>query len=83
MKKILLKTVDTDVIVISISLSQKIGSECLWLAFGTDTTFQYLDATTMAQALGGDKCMALPTFNALPGCDITSTLLGKENIPPG
>ena len=48
MKKILLRTVDTDVVVISISLAQKIGCECLWLAFGTGTTFRYLDATTMA-----------------------------------
>ena len=31
----------------------------------------------MAQALGDDKCMALPAFHALTGCDGTSSFAGK------
>ena len=76
MKKILLRTVDTDVVALSISLAQKIGCECLWLAFGTGTTYRYLDATAMAQALGNNKCTALPAFHALTGCDVTSSFSG-------
>ena len=54
MNKIILRTVDTDVVVICISMAQKIGCDCLWFAFGTGTspTFRYLDATTIAKALG-------------------------------
>ena len=57
MNKILLRTVDTDVVVIGISMAQKIGCDCLWFAFGTGTspTFRYRDATAMAQALGDGK----------------------------
>jgi hypothetical protein len=65
MKKILIRTVDTDVVVIGISLALMIGCERLWSAFGTGSTYRYLDATAMAHALGEDKCMALPAFHAL------------------
>ena len=36
--KILLRTVDTYVVVIGISMAQQIGCDCLWFAFGTDTS---------------------------------------------
>ena len=74
---ILLRTVDTDVVVIGISTAQNIGCDCLWFAFGTGTTFRYLDETAMAQALGDDKCGGLPAFHALTGCDVTSSFAGK------
>ena len=79
MNKILLRTVDTDVVVIGISMAQKIGCDCLWLAFGTGTSprFRYLDATAMAQAFGDAKCGGVPAFRALTGCDVTSSFAGK------
>ena len=58
LRKILLRTVDTDVVVISTSMALKFDCERLWLAFGTGNTFRYIDATAMAQSLGGDKCTA-------------------------
>ena len=33
MNKILLRTVDSDVVLIGISMAQKIGCDCLWFAF--------------------------------------------------
>ena len=77
MKKIILRTIDSDVVVISISMAQKIGCDCLWFAFGTGTTFRHLDATAMAQAHGDAKCGGLPAFHALSGCDVTSSFAGK------
>ena len=79
MNKILLRTVDTDVVFIGISMAQKIGCDCLWFAFvtGTSPTYRNLDATAMAQALGDAKCGGLPAFRALTGCDVTSPFAGK------
>ena len=79
MNKILLRTVDTDVVVIGISMAQKIGCDCLWFAFGTGTspTFRYLDATAMAQAIGDANCGGLPAFYALTGCEVTSSFAVK------
>ena len=68
---------DTDVLVLGISLALIIGCERLWLAFGTGSTYRYLDVIAMAQALGEDKCMALPAFHALTGCDVTSSFAGR------
>ena len=74
MNKILLRTVDTYVAVICISLAQKIGCHCLWFAC---TRFRHLDATAMVQALGEAKCGGLPAFHALTGCDVTLSFAGK------
>ena len=79
MNKIILRTVDIDVVVIGISMAQTIGCDCLWFACGTGTspTFRYLDATANAQALGNAKCGGLSAFRALTGCDVTSPFAGK------
>ena len=37
-KNNILRTVDTYVVVIGISMAQKIGCDCLWFAFGTATS---------------------------------------------
>ena len=78
---ILLRTVDTPVVVIGISMAQQIGCDCLWFAFGTATSkhpFRYLDATAKAQAIGDAKCGGLPAFRALTGCDVTFAWNGKR-----
>lgn len=76
-RNILIRTVDTDVVILSISLAHKIGCECLWLAFGTGNTFRYIDATAISDVLGTDKSRALPAFHALTGCDVTSSFAGR------
>ena len=83
MNKILLRTVDTDRVVIDIGMAQKIGCDCLWFALGTGTTFRYLDTTAMAQVIGEDKCGGIPAFHALTGCEVTCHSPGWENVPPG
>ena len=79
-EKIILRTVDTDVVVISTTMALKFDCERLWLAFATGNTFRYIDAAAimdMAQSRGGHKCTALPAFHALTGCDVTSSF-GKR-----
>ena len=41
---------------LGISVAQKIGCDCHWYAFGTGSTFQYIDSTALVQALGEAKC---------------------------
>ena len=42
---ILIRTVDTDVVVLVVSIAEALGPECeLWLAFGTGKHFRYLAA---------------------------------------
>ena len=67
MKKIVIRTVEKDVVVLGVSLALLIGCEGLFFAFDTASTYLYLDAIAVAQALGENKYMALPAFHALPG----------------
>ena len=75
--KILIKTVDTDVVVLDVSVAQGLLPEDeLWLAFGTGKSFRYLAAHKIAAGLGPEKAQALPMFHALTGCDTASSFAG-------
>jgi len=76
-KRILVRTVDTDVVVLAISTANKQTCEQLIVSFGKRKTLRYLDATHMARKFGNDKCDALPAFHALTGCHTTSGFAGR------
>ena len=78
--RIMLRTVDTDVVVLAVSLANKLAFDNLWVAFGTGNNFRYLDASAIAQHLGDDKSAALPAFHALTGCDTTSSFAGRGKL---
>jgi len=52
-KKILICTVDTDVVVLAVALACTLNEETeVWLSFGTGKTFRFLAAHEIARALG-------------------------------
>ena len=68
--QILVRTVDTDVVVLAVMVAEKLPAEVqIWLAFGTGKNFQYLAAYKIAASLGLEISLALPMFHALTGCD--------------
>ena len=76
---LLIQTIDTDVVVLAVSVTHSLVSECeLWLAFGTGKYFCYLSAHKITNALGPEKSRALPMFHALTGCDTVSNFVGKK-----
>ena len=77
MKRITIKTVDTDVVVLAVGQANRIQCEQLNIAFGTGKSFRYINITLIAQMLGDQKCKALPAFHALTGCDTTSSFAGR------
>ena len=75
--KVLVRTEDTDVVVLAVSVVQYLGTPAeLWLAFGTGKHFCYLAAHKIANALGPKKAQTLPIFHALTGCDTVSSFVG-------
>lgn len=76
-KKCLIRTVDTDILVLAIAYVERIGVEELWVAFGTGKGFCYLPAHEIACALGSPKAASLPMFHAFTGCDTVSAFAGK------
>ena len=75
--KILVRTVDTDVVVLAVMVAETLPAEDeVWLAFGTGKHFRYLAAHQIAVCLGPEKSLALPMFHALTGCDTVSAFVG-------
>ncbi len=79
---ILVRTVDTDVMVILIGQFHAVISRhpnaALWvIAFGTGKHFCYYSINTICAHLGEVKSRCLPPFHAFTGCDTTSTFFGK------
>jgi len=74
---ILIRTVDTDVVVLAIFVAQTLAPEDeLWLAFGIGKNFRYLAAHEIAAGLGPQRAKTLPIFHALTGCDAMSSFSG-------
>ncbi|GFS09191.1 hypothetical protein ElyMa_004776500 [Elysia marginata] len=72
-KKIQIRSVDTDVVVLAVSTVSKLGGGLeLWVAFGTGKDFRLIPAHEIAESLGPMRCYALPMFHSLTGCDTTS-----------
>ena len=54
-KIIIIRTVDTDVVIISIAMTQNLHINELWIAFGTGSNLRYLAAHEIASRLGPEK----------------------------
>ena len=62
--KVMIRTVDSDVLVLAIAAVQQIGIYELRIAFSTGKHFRYLSAHDTAINLGPEKCKALPFLHA-------------------
>jgi hypothetical protein len=70
--KFLVRTVDTDVVVLAVAAVQELGLIEIWIAFGTGKDFRYVPVHEIAASLGPRKSLALPMFHAFTGCDTVS-----------
>ena len=83
-KKILLRTVDTDVLVLAIAVLQKLGDQQLqlWVAFGRGYHLRYFAAHEISRKLGPQISEALPVFHAFTGYDTVSCFGEEEKRLP-
>jgi hypothetical protein len=77
LKKVMIRTVDTDVVVLAVAVCHQIEVEELWICFGTGKNLRYIAAHGIADALGATKSKSLLGFHALTGCDQTSSFASK------
>ena len=66
-RKILLHTVDTDVVSLAVKAAAKLDIQELWVAFGTAKKFRYILVHEISLSLCPDKSQALPMFHAYTG----------------
>jgi hypothetical protein len=79
-RKVMIRTVDTDVLVLAVSCVQRVRyvqQVELWVAFGCGANMRYIAAHNMSNSLGLEMSRALPFFHALTGCDTVSCFSGK------
>ena len=75
---IIIKSPDTDVAVLAISVDHRIPARII-LRTGTKLRARYIDLTAIAESLGREVCAALPGYHAFSGCDTTSAFVGRGN----
>ena len=80
-KKILIRTVDTVVLVILLGEFDKVSEICpdldLWIALGMGKDFAFYSINTIYNGNSAKKAQSLPVFHAFSGCDTTSSFNGK------
>lgn len=77
LKNVLVRTVDSDVVVLAVAVFQKVDLEEMWIAFGTGSTFCYIGIHKVVAALGPSTSDALLAFHSFTGCDTTSAFCGR------
>lgn len=77
LRRVKIRSNDTDVIILAISVVDLLQLDELWVSHGTSTKLQYLPAHTIANAIGRDKAKVLPLFHSITGCDTVSFFGGR------
>lgn len=75
-KKVTIRTVDTDVVVLAVSTFKKTAPDELWIAFGVGSAFRYIAVHDMVTTMNEPTCLTLPVFHAFTGCDNVSSFAG-------
>ena len=75
--KIIIRTVDTDVVIIAVSIISTLNANELWVAFGTGRHLRYIPTHLIALSLGPVKSKVLPMFHAYTGCDTVSSFANR------
>jgi hypothetical protein len=74
--RILIRTVDTDVVVLAIAAAARHPGLEVWIAMGVGQSYRYISAHGIAGTLGRDKATCLPLFHSFTGCDTVSSFNG-------
>jgi hypothetical protein len=73
---VLIKTIDTDAVVIAKACFHKMSCAELWVALGTGQNLRYLSIHDLATCMGPERSTALLFFHAFTGCDTVSCFSG-------
>ena len=76
-RKILIRIVDTDAVMLAVSRVQHLSVDEIWIPFGTGKHIRYLPVHSIAEQLGPQRSKALPMFHSITGCDTVSFFSGR------
>ena len=75
--KIMIRTVDTYVVILAIANFHKINVSELWIAFGTGKQLRYIPGHTIAHIMTPLAREGLPFFHAVTGCTTVFAFSGR------
>ncbi len=75
--KVLIKTVDTDVVIIAIAKFSSLALDELWIELGAGKNRRWIPIHRIVETLGEEKCSALLYWYAFTGCDTVSSFARK------
>ena len=75
--KIMLRTVDTGILVIAIAAFHELALSGLWIAFGVIKHFRFVPVHDIASSMGPQKSRALLAFHGFTGSDQASSFASK------
>ena len=73
---VIIQSPDTDVLILCATHFESIGCEELWFKTGVRDHLHYVPVHRLSHKLGQKVCRCPSAFQALTGCDTTSTLAG-------
>ena len=76
-RRIRIRSNDTDVVALAISVSSTLPTDELWITYGSGENVENVPAHAIAISHGPDKASTLPMFHALTGCDTVSFFGGR------
>lgn len=68
-KKVTIRTVDTDGVVLAVASFSKTAPDEVWVVFGVGSSFRYIAVHEMVATMNPTQCLTLPVFHAFTGCD--------------
>ena len=78
MNKVMIRTVDTDVLVIALAAFSSLDLSELWLSFGVGKNQRIISIHSIFAFIGEAKCRSLTFFHAFTGCDQVSFFSGRS-----
>ena len=70
-QRVMIKTGDTDVVVLAVALFPELNLNKLWIDFGSGQNQSYFPVHAICNSLGAEKSKVLLLFHAFTGCDQT------------
>ncbi len=79
-KTFMIRTVDSDVVVLGVAAVPHLNLCQLWVSYGTGKDHRFLSLHDISAAIGTQKSLSLPFFHAYTGCDTVSAFhsIGKK-----
>ena len=79
-RQVMIQTVDTDVVVLTLSMFKKMQLETRWIAFSSGKNFRYIPIHEIVESIGDENISVLHSFHAFTSCYQTSAFYDRGKV---